>query len=393
MGLYGIMNTSVSGMNAQSNKLGTVADNIANVSTIGYKKVSTEFQSMVIGGSGGNYNSGSIKSITKQSVTTAGPYQFTTSGTDLAINGSGFFAVADQNGATYLTRAGSFVIDAKGDVVNSMGYGLQGVPLNGRDPEDVDSVAGLQTVNVDGVEMKASATTEGLLQVNLDSNAAVGAVETTSIVTYDNVGNKVEVTATYTKTAANEWEVEFTDGGGNTLTGGGTLEFDPANGTLVAPDPASLNVTIPNGQVTTFSIEGTTELASEFSALKVEANGNEPSSIDAIRIDESGILYAVYGNGEEEALYKLPLADVASPDNLQHVGSSLYAVTNSSGTINWGFPSTGGMGSMLSGALEGSNVDLASELTEMIQAQRTYSANSRVFSTSSELLQELVNLR
>ena len=133
MSLYGVMRTGGSGMNAQSNKLSTVADNIANVNTTGYKRASTEFSSLVLQSGTGNYNSGSVETHVRYAITDPGTLNFTTSATDLAIQGNGFFVVTDAQGSKpFLTRAGSFVPDGQGNLVNAAGFYLMGYsPKNG----------------------------------------------------------------------------------------------------------------------------------------------------------------------------------------------------------------------------------------------------------------------
>ncbi|WP_310620255.1 flagellar hook protein FlgE [Flexibacterium corallicola] len=400
MGLYGIMNTSVSGMNAQANKLSTVADNIANVNTTGYKSVNTSFSSMVVSNAGGgSYNSGSVRTTVTQSVSFGGPIDPTSSGTDLAIGGSGFFIVNDANNASYLTRAGDFVINANGDLINTSGYYLQGYPIDssGNISTSVNSTAGLENVNVSTTTMEAVATTEALLQVNLDSNANYSDVEATTFTIFDNVGNEVLLDVTYTKDAAidNQWDMTVSEPSPGTGTSTVTLTFDPLDGSLLTPSPASLSLTTSGSspQTIDFDLSGTTELAESFKTTDTARNGSAPSSIESVRIDVDGTLYGIFGNGQEEALYKIPLADVPSPDSLSLQSGNIYSVNNESGSMRIGFPGDSGFGDMYSGRLEASNVDLASQLTEMIQSQRSYSANSKVFSAGSDLLQELVNLR
>ena len=126
MGLYGMMRTSVSGMAAQANRLSTVADNIANSSTTGYKRASTEFSSLVLESGGSAYELGSVETRVRIGISEQGTFKFTTSVTDLAVKGNGFFLVNNESGQTYLTRAGSFVKDGNGDLVNAAGYRLMG---------------------------------------------------------------------------------------------------------------------------------------------------------------------------------------------------------------------------------------------------------------------------
>ena len=141
------------------------------------------------------------------------------------------------------------------------------------------------------------------------------------------------------------------------------------------------------------TMTGTTQLATAFTPMNVAINGNAPSSISGIDIDNDGTVYATYENGSRVAAYRIPLANVPSPDNLEPVPGDAYAITTASGDVQIGFPTEGGRGTLVSGALEQSNVDMASELTDMIVAQRDYTANSKVVQTSSELLDVLMNLK
>jgi flagellar hook protein FlgE len=139
---------------------------------------------------------------------------------------------------------------------------------------------------------------------------------------------------------------------------------------------------------------GSTQLAANYTLLDATVvNGNAPSKVDRIEIAQDGTLYAVFESGARIATYKIPLADVASPDNMQPLAGNVYVTTANSGEIQIGFPGESGYGTIVSGALEQSTVDLASELTTMIEAERNYTANSKVFQTGSDLMEVLVNLK
>ena len=140
-------------------------------------------------------------------------------------------------------------------------------------------------------------------------------------------------------------------------------------------------------------LTGTTQLATDYTPMNVSVNGNAPSALTGVVIDQDGVVYAAYENGSRVPAFRIPLAQVASPDNLEPVAGDAFAVTTGSGDIQIGFPTEGGRGSLISGALEQSNVDMASELTDMIAAQRDYTANSKVVQTSSDLLDVLMNLK
>lgn len=418
MGLYGMMRTSVSGMAAQANRLSTVADNIANSSTAGYKRASTEFSSLVLESGGSGYESGSVETRVRIGVSEQGTFKFTTSVTDLAVKGAGFFLVGNENGQTYLTRAGSFVKDGSGDLINAAGYRLMGYSLAPGAPTPVaNGTAGLAVVNIGALALQSDPSTEGNLFVNLPSNAgietdlpsgnAATAVYTakTSLVTYDNLGNEVTLDVYMTKTADNEWEVAVYNQADADATSQGfpyangqlnaptTLVFDPTTGQLDGSSPTSFDIAIPNGGTVALDMSQSSQLATDYTLLDAAVNGNAPSEVERVEIDDDGTLYAVFENGARLATYRIPLANVASPDNLQPLAGNVFAPSVDSGDVQVGFAGEGGFGTMVSSALEQSTVDLASELTAMIESERNYTANSKVFQTGSELMDVVVNLK
>jgi flagellar hook protein FlgE len=423
MSLYGMMRTGVSGMSAQANRLSTVADNIANANTTGYKRSKTEFSSLVVPNTPGYYNSGGVKTSVRYEVSKQGVLQYTTSGNDLAVNGSGFFVVEGQNGTSNLVRAGSFVPDGQGRLVNAAGFYLMGYNYANGEPSAVaNGFNGLEVVNIGAYELSVSPSTEGRILANLPSTAAVVPTadlpsgnatmakysEKTSLVVYDNLGAEILLDVYLTKKAPTApstdptWEVTvfnqadasadtsfpYTNGPLETVT----LDFDPTNGRLKDTSVKEIAFTIPGGQPFTLDLKNLTQLATSFDP-EVPANGNGPSPIQSINIGGDGIVSAQYENGELKALYRIPLADVPSPDQLTVMPGNVYSLSPDSGAVRLGFPNSTGLGTVVSGALEGSNVDIAEELTDMIEAQRNYTANSKVFQTGSDLLDILVNLK
>src|SRR3546814_754285 len=163
MSLYGTMRTGVSGMNAQANRLGTVGDNIANASTAGYKKASTQFSSLILPAGGGAYNSGGVNTDVRYSISTQGTFSYTTSSTDLAINGRGFFIVEGSDGVEYLTRAGSFQQLSDGTLVNAAGFKLMGYEYSStEDPTIViNGFDGLTEINLQAGGMSPTPSTSG----------------------------------------------------------------------------------------------------------------------------------------------------------------------------------------------------------------------------------------
>ncbi|AXK81729.1 flagellar hook protein FlgE [Pseudolabrys taiwanensis] len=411
MGLYGVMRTGVSGMSAQSNKLSTVADNIANVNTTGYKRASTEFSSLILRSGSGSYNSGGVDTQVRYAITDAGPLQYTTSATDLAVQGNGFFIVSSPQGTPYLTRAGSFVPDGEGNLVNAAGYYLMGYNLaNGAPSVVANGVAGLEVVNIAQTALQGNPSTLAtLVNANLDSNAPISAgppnfTSKTSLITYDNIGNKVTLDIYMYKTAANTWDIEVYNNADSTAGGfpyssaplaNDTFTFDVSatgKGALDAASPTSLAMTIPGGSAFTLDLSVMTQVATDFE-FKANVDGNAPSSIDSVEVSSDGTMYAIYGDGTRKATYRIPLATVASPDNLSPEVGNVYSVSTNSGNMQVDFAGSSGLGTVKSEALEQSNVDLANELTSMIESQRGYTANSKVFQTGADLLDVLVNLK
>jgi len=401
MSLYGVMRTGVSGMNAQSNKLGTVADNIANVNTTGYKRASTEFTSLILRSGSGNYNSGGVDSHVRYAISDQGALQYTASATDLSIQGNGFFLVSRDLAGTrqFLTRAGSFVPDALGNLVNAAGFYLLGENMSGV----------TQVVNVRPTAMQATASTLANVNANLDPSATgVAASDGTatsaptnytsksSIVTYDNIGNKVMIDVYATKLTgppADQWDISAYNGA--TQLADNTFTFDvtaTGKGKLDVASPTSLTFTVPGGLPFTLDLSNITQVAASYN-FTATVDGNAPGSVDSIEIASDGKLYEIYDSGARVQTYTIKLADVPSPDNLTPEIGNVYSQSADSGSWQVNTAESAGMGSITSKALEQSNVDLGTELTNMIESQRGYTANSKVFQTGADLLDVLVNLK
>jgi flagellar hook protein FlgE len=404
-------------MAAQADRLSTVADNIANANTTGYKRASVEFSTIVLESGGSEYQSGSLATEVRRFVSEAGSFKYTTSVTDLAIKGDGFFVVTNSSGQPSLTRAGSFVMDGNGDLVNAAGYTLMGYSLANGDPNIVaNGFAGLVPVNIGSLALQANASTTGVFNLNLPANADdIAATDLpsentgtaaytgkTSLIAYDSLGNQVTVDIFAAKVADGQWEItafNHADAG----PGGGfpygadklattTLTFDPTTGQLQT-DPASFDIPVPGGATLTLDMSGTSQLAASYTVLSASVNGNAPSAVERVEISDEGYLYAIFEDGTRVPTYRIPLAKVPSPDNLRSLVGNVFSTGENSGDIQIGFPGDPGFGTVVSSALEQSTVDIASELTAMIEAQRNYTVNSKVFQTGAELMDVLVNLK
>jgi len=424
MSLYGMMRTGVSGMNAQANRLSTVADNIANSSTNGYKRANTEFSTLVVPSTQGSYNSGGVTTTVRNAISTQGVLQYTTSITDLAVNGSGFFVVQNGGGQPYLTRAGSFVLDGEGRLVNAAGFQLMGYSYaNGTPSATANGYAGLEPITISQPELVATPSRNGLFAGNLPLGAEIvdttappagagqstagdntGASEysaKTSLVAYGNRGEQVILDVYFTKTGDDQWEVAVFDradaapdtsfpyASGPLATE--QLTFDPITGKVSGTD--AITIPVPGGDNLELDLSQLTQLDSGFQVQDAKVDGTPPSSIESIEISAEGVIYAQYDDGSFKPLYRIPLADVTSPDQLRVLSGNVFAESAESGAVRLGFAGSDGFGEIASGALENSNVDIAEELTSMIESQRSYTANSKVFQTGSDLMELLVNLK
>jgi flagellar hook protein FlgE len=427
MSIFGSMKTAVSGMNAQSNRLSTVGDNIANSSTVGYKRASTAFSSLVLPSTSGSYTSGGVQTNVRYSISEQGGISYTTSSTDLAIQGEGFFIVSDPNGSPALTRAGSFQKDSNGYLVNAAGYQLMGYPYGSNPPAAVvNGFNGLEAININDFGLVSSPSSAGSFPANLDKTDKAILTDTplnnsptstyhnkSSLTGYDHAGAKVLYDFYYTKIGENEWEVtvyrqdqatngafpyEATDAAPELVQSTVNLTFDPNTNKLAAD--SLKNIVIVDGndgadpdQQITIDLSDMTQFASDFTPGKGIVNGNAPSPITDVEIGGDGLVTAVYQDGGRRAIYQVALATVPAIDKLLPQNGNVYIPTNDSGVVTIGFPQAGVFGQIYSGALENSNVDIASELTEMIEAQRIYTANSKVFQTGSDLMDVLINLK
>ena len=418
MSLFGTLNTGVSGMAAQANMLSTIGDNIANSSTTGYKSATVAFETMLGNQSDGSYTAGGVQTQIRYGIADQGTLTSTSSVTDLAVKGNGFFVVQGTNGATALTRAGSFVPDASGDLVNAAGYKLMGYNLTDGSSATANGTGGLQVINLSKQSLTANPTTSGSMVFNVSSNATAVTgdlpssnqadstyTSKTSVATYDDLGNQVTLDVYLTKTGDGTWQAttynqaDASSGGGFPYTASAnspvplssqTLAYSDTTGKLVSVDGSTtalaLSVTIPNGKTMSLDVSQSTQLASAFNVTSATVNGSSPSKLDHVTIDNDGTVTSVYANGITQATYRIPLADVPSEDALTPLTGNVYEPSLASGNMTIGTATTGSLGAIDSSSLENSTVDLATELTNMIATQRAYEANSKVIQASSDLL-------
>jgi len=300
--------------------------------------------------------------------------------------------------------------------VNTAGFTLMGYSLaTGSGTSVINSLSGLSVVNIGQGPLTATPTTKATLSANLPSSATVVAAASlpstnaatasytnkSSIVAYDNLGAPVTLDVYTSKTAANTWQIDVynqadaASGGGFPYTSSAlttaTLNFNSTNGALTSP--SSISVAVPNGQTMTMTISSMTQLAAGYTPITAVTNGNAPSTFDHVSIAADGTLSSVYSNGTTVASYKIPLANVPSPDLMTALSGNVFQPNLTSGTVLVGTPGTAGLGSISSATLEQSTVDLASELTNMIVAQHAYQSNAKVFQTGTDMLDILMTLK
>jgi flagellar hook protein FlgE len=412
-----IMNASVSGMNADTTWLSAISQNIANANTTGYKNAQTSFEALVDAAGTTSYDAAGVETTTMSMNSMQGTVVGGQSAvTDLAVQGNGFFVVSNSSGDMFLTRDGSFVPDAQGNLVNSDGYYLMGYNIqNGPANMAANSLSGMSMVNVDQAGEQAVPSNTGTFGANLPSTAtAVAAAdlpsnggttytEKTSLVAYGNLGAQQNLDVYMSKTGANTWEVDAYDASTSTAASGSgfpystgplateTLTFDPTTGQLTSGSP--MTIPVPNGQSMSLDLSGMTQLASSYSVSTANINGNAASSVSGLSISSDGTLSFQFSDGSTVPGYQIPLANVPSPDNLTSVSGNAYQASINSGQPVVGTPGLSGFGTIASSSLENSTVDLATELTQMIQAQSAYEANSKAFQTGADILDVLNNLK
>ncbi len=405
MGFY----ISLSGIRASSSGLNVIGNNIANISTTGFKASRAEFADV--------YSSslvGSSNTVIGQGVRLAGVTQqfqqgnitFTGNSLDMAVNGDGFFLLTDENGAALYSRAGNFSVNRDGYVVNGEGLFLNARGANA----DGEITGGIGPIRLDSSYAAPNPTSTVDANLNFDSRASetdsawslVGGVpdpagynSATSVSVYDSLGNAHTLTIYYSKTATdNQWTVR-TMIGGNVLSTD-TVTFNP-DGTYNSP--ASISFTwdpgggAAPGQAITLDLSQSTQYGTEFAVNAMNQNGYTTGQVLDVDIDEQGIMFARYSNGLSRAIGQVMLVSFANQQGLQPVGDTAWAETYASGEPVISEPGTGGLGLIQSGALEESNVDLTEQLVLMISAQRNFQANAKAIQAEDAVTQTIINLR
>ncbi|GHH46407.1 flagellar hook protein FlgE [[Pseudomonas] boreopolis] len=402
-------NTSLSGLRASNTDLNVTSNNIANSATTGFKESRAEFADIFMGSTYGIANnavgSGTrVADIAQQFK--QGNIDSTQNSLDVAISGEGFFNVA-KNGSTLYTRAGNFQMDANGYVVTPEGYNLQVFAPNA-DGATV-STSQLQNLQLTGTSSAPKATTSVTTNVTLPANATAPTAAfdpadtdsynySTSVTVYDSLGISHVMTMYYVKTGANTWSQHtYVDGTDVTPVGGTTLQYSPS-GTLIAP----VNGTVALGTFTptngaaplplTLSVNGSAQFGESFGVNNLSQDGYATGNLSRFEINPDGMVYATFSNGNKTLLGQIALTTFNNKQGLAPQGNNCWAATAAAGSPRTGAPDSADFGSLQSGALEASTVDLTEQLVNMIVAQRNFQANAKMITTQDELTQTVINI-
>lgn len=426
------LNAGVAGLQSNATRLASISDNIANSSTYGYKRVQTDFHSLVISSNGGTYSAGGVRATTSRLIDQSGSLVSTSNATDLAVRGRGMMPVAQAsevgigNGSPqmHLTTTGSFRTDAEGYLRSESGLVLLGWPArpDGTIPTfPRDTSDGLEPVQINVNQFSGEPTTTMSLGVNLPAtdtdSGSLGEVQFLSVEYFDNLGTSENINISFTPTvpasgSSNEWTLQFSDSALNgavigeyiltfddSRASGGTLAsvtdvsggaYDPLTGNLIVNaegGPLEINIGTPGDN------DGITQLSDSFAPVSISKDGSPVGNMTNVEVDANGFVTAFFDTGINRTIYQIPLVDLPNPNGMVALDQQTYLPSPESGSFFLWDAGDGPTGDIVSYAREESSVDVAGELTAMIQTQRAYSSNAKVIQTVDEMLQETTNIK
>jgi flagellar hook protein FlgE len=419
---------ALSGLDAASTDLEVTGHNIANASTVGFKESRAEFADIYANSINDVSSSVPGRGVRVTRVAQQfgqGSTEFTSNDLDLAINGEGFYVMQDSDGAFSYTRAGAFSVDRDGYVVNQTGARLQVFPRIGS-TGSLFNTGTTTDLNLPVVSGTPQATTSVDATLNLGASETVPTVlldptapgftfppdplsynHSTATTIYDSLGTAHTATMFYSKVADNQWNA-FTFVDGNNVTVGGNayadVQFDTAGALLTSTGDVDAlgNITLdtfnPGGGAAdivglTYNYSATTQFGSEFAVNELTQDGFTSGRLSGVEVDASGVVFARFTNGQSEALGKVALARFNNVQGLRQAGDTSWAESFTSGDVQLGEAGTSSYGVIQSGALENSNVDLATQLVNLITAQRNFQANAQVITTADAITQSVINIR
>lgn len=416
---------SVASIQSQQLRMNVIGNNLANVNTTAFKSSDLTFEDMISqtlegatapsGNMGGRnpvqYGMGVLVAGTEVN-NQQGSLNATNRPSDLAIQGDGYFMVGGGSAIGY-TRDGGFALDSSGDLVQrSTGLRLLGWTADASG--NIDTSAGIGTANALNIQVGGQSSVQATTQISLGGNLKSSAATTDSwsatVRVYDSKGGPHDLTVKFQKNATNpagspagtatSWSWTASEGttvvGSSTQAGNAALCFD-SSGNLLNPKAlgnVQLNPTgTPPGQKMTIDFSKTTQLNTDSSVSATGQNGFPVGTLQSYSIDSNGVITGSFSNGLSKPLGQVAMASFSNPDGMQRAGSNLWEATSNSGTPVVGTANTNGRGSIAAGYLEQSNVDMSTELTDLIVAQRGFEANTKVVSTVNEMLQTLIAMK
>lgn len=424
MSIASAMSTAVSGLKSEAQALSTVANNLANSSTIGYKANSTRFISLVTTSYTDNVPSSGagVTAVSRQNVAAQGGVSATSSSTDMAIDGNGFFVVSRKSSSAgtstptnpLYTRDGEFSVDDKGYLSLGNDYYLEGYTYSYNTSTGANVATGsVGALRVQDGKEKWKPTANLSLDANLPMSVwtkakttGVPSSITTSTTIYDTIGTSHTVTMTFTTdaSASDQWDVSLTSSEASLSfsTSYYTMLFNPTNGALsqvnggavTAPITVSSNLVTSTGTLPlTFDFTDLTQYdsGSTFKLTSLSQDGYPPSSYSGVTVSSDGVVTSTYGSGLTITVGQVALYNFANVNGLTVLSDGMYQESTTSGKALAGVSGDNGTGTIKSQALEASTTDTGTEFTKMIVAQQAYSAASQVISTSKTMFSDLVS--
>jgi len=410
---------ALSALSANTTAIDVVGNNLANLSTTGFKASIVSFQDLVTESLGAGLGETQVGFGVGTPLTTRefnqGALQSTGGVDDAAVQGGGFFVLSDPTGAQLFTRAGNFNVDANGNLLSASGASVQGWnTVNG--VLDTNGPIGNIKVPI-GTLQPPVASTQFSASMNLNASATVGSANatfSTPVTVYDSLGTSHVLTVTFTETAGGTWNYsvsipgqDLTSGtaGSPTVLTTGTINFDQ-NGTLITPPASAGPITVTATGLTDGAADLNlnwnlydanqqpllTQFAQNSAVSSVSQNGQAAAQLVNVGIANGGQILANYSNGQQAVVGQLALASIVNPQSLLAVGNNNYEASSITAQPAIGVPDTGGRGEILGGQLESSTVDIATEFTNLIVYQRGYEANAKVVNTADQLSQDTINL-
>jgi flagellar hook protein FlgE len=435
MSLFGAMNTAISGLTAQSAAFGNISDNVANSQTVGFKRVDTSFIDYLTVSNAANNIPGAVVARPDYVNTVQGTISQSDNPLALAISGQGFFAVSHQSGSTttgspefdqqqYYSRAGDFTMDKNGYLMNSAGEYLNGWPVNATTGAvDRNTLAPIQ---ISQTEYNPVATSQVTLSANLPATPSSTATTSSQVNIYDALGTMHTVTLDWTQNASGDWtvainspddisaasrgtaDVQFGAASGNSVPAGTIGNIGSATGSVstssyAANGDATLSFTTDFGsgpQAVTLNLgsyggaTGLTQFAgTDYSLRGISQNGVPPGAFSSVTTTSAGDIVVNYDNGQSRTIARVPVITFNAPDALQRQDGQSFTATIGSGNPTADDAGSNGAGNLVTSSTESSNVDIATEFSKLIVAQQAYSANTKVVTTASDLMQQTIDMK